>query len=83
MTVTCPDCGHHVPDGKNTCMYCGASQGEEVVNTESKIDMIEGDMRWSFSLPKSRRPIQLSPVIQTLIFLVSAALGGLIVLMIG
>ena len=79
MTVTCPDCGHHIPDGKVICMYCGAPQDEEVVNSESKMDMIGKDFRWSFSLDKSRRPIQLSPVIQALIFLVSAAIGGFIV----
>ncbi len=79
MTVTCPDCGHHVPDGKNICIYCGAPQDGEAVNTESKTDMIGEDFRCSFSLGKSRRPIQLSPVIQALIFLVSAAIGGFLV----
>ena len=83
MTVTCPDCGHNVPDGREICMYCGAAQGEEVVNAESKMGMIGGDMRWSFSLDKSRSPIQLSPVIQGLIFLVSAAIGGLLVFLMG
>ncbi len=83
MTVTCPDCGHNVPDGKEICMYCGAAQGEEVVNAESKMDIIGGDIRWSFSLDKSRRPIQLSPVIQALIFLVSAAIGGFLVFLMG
>ena len=83
MTVTCPDCGHHVPDGKAMCIYCGAVQDEEAVNAESKMDVTEGDISWSFSLGKTRRPIQLSPVIQALIFLVSAALGGFIVFLLG
>jgi uncharacterized membrane protein YvbJ len=83
MTATCPECGHHVPDGKDICMYCGAAQEEEVANTEARMDMIGEDLRWSFSLGKSRRPIQLSPVIQALIFLVSAALGGFLVLLMG
>lgn len=79
MTVTCPDCGHHVPDVKRVCMYCGAALDEEVVDAESKMDMIEGDISWSFSLGKSRRPIHLSPMIQALIFILSAALGGFLV----
>ena len=83
MTVTCPDCGHHVPDGKNICIYCGAPQNEEAVNTESKKDMTEKDFSWSFSLGKTRRPIQLSPVIQALIFLLSAAIGGFLVFLMG
>lgn len=83
MTATCPDCGHNVPDGKEICMYCGAVQGEEVVNAEPKKGMIGEDIRWSFSLDKSRRPIQLSPVIQALIFLVSAAVGGFLVFLMG
>ena len=83
MTVTCPDCGHNVPDGKETCIYCGAAQDVEVVNGESKIDVIGGDIRWSFSLDKSRRPIQLSPVILALIFILSAAIGGFLVLLMG
>jgi predicted amidophosphoribosyltransferase len=83
MTVTCPDCGHHIPDGKNICMYCGAPQSEEVVNTESKTDIMDEDFQWAFSLGKSRRPIQLSPVIQALIFLVSAAIGGFLVFLMG
>jgi ribosomal protein L32 len=83
VTITCPHCGHNVPDGKEICMYCGAAQGEEVVNAESKMDMIGGDIHWSFSLDKSRRPIHLSPVIQALIFLVSAAIGGFLVFLMG
>ena len=83
MTVTCPDCGHNVPDGKEICIYCGAARGEEVVNAESKMNVIQGDISWSFSLGKSRRPIQLSPVIQALIFIVSAALGGFLVFLMG
>lgn len=83
MTATCPDCGHHVPDGKNNCIYCGAAQDVEVVNGDSKMDMIGEDIRWSFSLEKSRRPIQLSPVIQALIFIVSAAIGGFLVFLMG
>ena len=39
MTVTCPNCGHNVPDGKEICMCCGAAQDEEVVNAESKMDL--------------------------------------------
>lgn len=83
MRVTCPDCGHDVPDGKRSCIYCGAPQDEEVVNTESKTDIMGEDVRWSFSSDKSRRPIHLSPVVQALIFLVSAALGGLLVFLMG
>ena len=83
MAVTCPNCGHHVPDGKSICMYCGSAQEEEVVNSESKMDTIGEDISWSFSLGKTRRPIQLSPVIQALIFLVSAAIGGFLVLLMG
>jgi hypothetical protein len=62
-------------------MYCGAALDEEVVNPEPERDITDEDIRWSFSLEKSRRPIQLSPVIQALIFLVSAAIGGFIVLL--
>jgi hypothetical protein len=83
MTVTCPHCGHSIPNGKEICLYCGAAQGEEVVNAESEMDMIEEDVRWSFSLDKSRRPIYLSPVIQALIFIVSAAIGGFLVFLMG
>lgn len=83
MMITCPDCGHHVPDGKGVCIYCGAALDEEAANTDCKMNMIDEDIRWSFSLPKSRRPIQLSPMIQALIFLVSAAIGGFLVLLMG
>ena len=79
MTVTCPDCGHNVPDAKEICIYCGTAQGEEGMSAESKTDMIGADIRWAFSLNKSRRPIHLSPMIQALIFLVSAAIGGFLV----
>jgi len=83
MTVMCPHCGHNIPDGKEICLYCGAAQGERVVNAEPKMDMIGEDIRWSFSLGKSRRPIHLSPVIQALIFIVSAAIGGFLVFLMG
>ena len=82
-TVRCPHCGHNVPDGKEICMYCGAAQSEEVMNAESKMDIIGEDIGWSFSLDKSRRPIHLSPVIQALIFIVSAAIGGFLVFLMG
>lgn len=80
MTASCPDCGHKVPDGREICIYCGAPQREGVVNANSKIDTIEEvDFSWAFSFKKSRRPIQLSPVIQALIFFMSAAIGGFLV----
>ena len=82
-TVMCTDCGHTVPDGKEICLYCGAAQGEEDVNAESKMGMTGGDISWSFSMDKSRRPIHLSPVIQALIFIVSAAVGGFLVFLMG
>ena len=80
MTASCPDCGHKVPDGREICIYCGAPQREGVVNAKSKIDTIEKvDFSWAFSLNKPRRRIRLSPVIQALIFLMSAAIGGFLV----
>jgi uncharacterized OB-fold protein len=80
MTASCPDCGHKVPDGTEICLYCGAPQGEGIVNAKPKIDTIEDvDFSWAFSFKKPRRPFQLSPVIQALIFLISAAIGGFLV----
>jgi uncharacterized membrane protein YvbJ len=80
MTASCPDCGHKVPDGREICIYCGAPQREGVVNARSKIDTIEEmDFSRAFSFNKPRRPIRLSILIQVLIFLISAAIGGFLV----
>ena len=78
--ASCPDCGHEVPNGREICIYCGAPQGEGVVNAKSKTDKIEEvDFSWAFSSKRPRRRIRLSPMIQALIFLMSAAIGGFLV----
>ena len=80
MTTSCPDCGHKVPDGREICIYCGAPQREGVFNTKSKTDTIEEiDFSWTFSSDKPRRRIRFSPLIQALIFIMSAAIGGFLV----
>jgi hypothetical protein len=83
MTIVCLECGHNVPEGKEICIYCGAAQGEGVTNAESEIDTIGEDIRWTFSPNRARRPFQLSPMIQALIFLLSAAIGGFLVFLMG